>query len=92
MKTDPISTAVGIVLCLALSAVGIYCIVSPVQRKMKENVRIHQESGEIGPLDDAFADLAGVPRKPKPTIFLPEMKPIEFSFDQGFDNTSSDGY
>ena len=80
MNSDFSTTIIGGAICLALSAAGIYYIMNSLDQQMESNVQKQMDSSSYGPLDDAMADLAGVPRKPKPKLILPKAKPINLDF------------
>lgn len=89
MKAESVPTIVGVILCLAISAGVIYGILDQMQGKMKENATKQLDSPSVGPLDDAMADLAGVPRRPKIKFSLPKAKPMNLDFGAGLDFRSS---
>ena len=81
MNNDQILKVFNVVVCLVLSATGIFFLVNPLNKEMKENVRENLESPTIGPFDDAMADMVGMPRKTAPEPVIPEFEPVEYNFD-----------
>ena len=65
MNNEFISTCIMAVLCIVVGVGGTWYMIDSLNQDMKQGAEERLRSNKIGPFDDAIADMAGVPRRPK---------------------------
>jgi hypothetical protein len=82
MKSEVISTIVGVVVCLVIGVGGIFYMFDLVKQDMRQGAQQRMDGRSYGPLDNEMADIAGVRRRPKrKQSVLPQANPVNLKFD-----------